>query len=184
MFTTNRYYKPNSAVYLKNGFLTVPHGVYFNQDFTISVWIKPYTYKENNRIIDFSNTISSNKRRDLISLGYSDSLSFKPWFNIIDENGNGANIDSSQELKLGEWSFVTAVLRETTGYIYINAQQTAVGKMMRPRNVVRVNNFIGRADHKFENRLANAVLDDLRIFNRALDLNEITALMNSNKNIF
>ena len=184
MFTANKYYKPNSAIHLNYGFLTVPHGVYFNQDFTISVWIKPYTYKLNNRILDFSNTLSSAMRRDMINLCYSNADSLKPVFHVIDENGNGDSIDSTQELKLGEWSFLTAVLRGTTGYIYINAQQTAAGNAVRPRNVVRVNNYIGRADNNYETRLANAVLDDLRIFNRALDLNEITALMNSNKNIF
>ena len=86
-------------------------------------------------------------------------------------------------MKIGEWAFVTAVLRGNTGYIYINGQQTAVGKMHRPRNVIRVNNYIGRPDIYPHESLANSVLDDLRIFNRALDLAEITVLMNSNKNI-
>ena len=79
---------------------------------------------------------------------------------------------------------MTAVLRGNNGYIYINAQQTASGPMTRPRNVVRVNNHIGRSDLYPIDPNANAVIDDLRIFNRALDLNEITNLMNSNKNIF
>ena len=106
----------------------------------------------------------------------------RPNFHIIDESGH-AWIASSESLKIGEWAFVTAVLRGNTGYIYINGQQTAVGEMLRPRNVIRVNNYIGRADVYPHHLDANAVLDDLRIFNRALDLSEITVLMNSNKNI-
>ena len=106
----------------------------------------------------------------------------RPNFHIIDESGH-AWIASSESLKIGEWAFVTAMLRGNTGYIYINGQQTAVGQMHRPRNVIRVNNYIGRPDNYPIDSIANAVLDDLRIFNRALNLNEITVLMNSNKNI-
>ena len=107
----------------------------------------------------------------------------RPHFDIWNDE-NPKPITSSQALKLGEWSFVTAVLRGNNGYIYINAQQTASGPMTRPRNVVRTKNYIGRSDIYPHEPNADAVIDDLRIFNRALDLNEITNLMNSNKNIF
>jgi hypothetical protein len=92
-------------------------------------------------------------------------------------------IDSSQTLRIGEWSFVTAVLRGDTGYIYINGQQTAVSKMNRPRNVIRVNNYIGRSDMYPLEKDAHCVMSDLKIFNRALDPSEIILLMNSDKNI-
>ena len=38
-FTSDRYCKLKSAVYLKQGYLQAPPGVYFSGDFTISLWI-------------------------------------------------------------------------------------------------------------------------------------------------
>ena len=182
MFTTNKYYKPNSAIYLNDGYIKVSDDVYFYQDFTISVWIKPYVFGSGARIIDFSNTVSINNRKDNIILCYSQDKSGKPSFYMFDENGKSNFIVSSQSLKIGEWSFVSAVLKENTGYIYINGQETAAGSMFRPKNILRVNNYIGKSDIYPHEPLANAVLEDLKIFNRALDINEITKLMNSNEN--
>ena len=194
MFTANKYYKPNSAIYLNNGYLTIPPGVYFYQDFTISFWIKPYSFGSWPWIFVASNTIFNSPtfpisppkdvRRDTVLLTYSGNGQIANgciFFRIIQEND--FELVSSKAIKIGEWSFVTAVLRGNTGYIYVNAQQTASGQMARPKNVLRVNNFIGRSEIGRHNVLADAVLDDLKIFNRALDLNEITILMNSNKNL-
>ena len=82
-----------------------------------------------------------------------------------------------EQLKIGEWSFVTAVLRGNTGYIYINSQESAKGEMFKPSNVTRVTNYIGTSDLTGPS-CTNAVIDDLKIFNRALDINEIEVLMN------
>ena len=185
MFTTNKYFKPNSAIHLNRGYLTIPNGIYFYQDFTISVWIKPYAFSNWEIVIDVSNTIGS-KRSDVIGLCYTTPENIgSPHLFMFDVTGSIATgITSSKALKIGEWAFLTAVLRGNTGYIYINGQQTATGYMLRPRAVTRVNNQIGNVEKLgFYEPLANAVIDDLKIFNRALDVNEITILMNSNKNL-
>ena len=38
-FTADRFDNPNSAIYLKNGYLQVPSGTYFTGDFAITAWI-------------------------------------------------------------------------------------------------------------------------------------------------
>ena len=43
-FTTDRLNKNLSCIYLKNGFLRLPAGVYFYGDFTFASWIKLYAY--------------------------------------------------------------------------------------------------------------------------------------------
>jgi hypothetical protein len=182
MFTLDKNNKPNSAIYLNDGFLTVPQGVYFYQEFTISVWIKPVFFANWARIIDFSNTVSENNRKDLVAFSYTQETNGKPQLSISNEYGFLVGVTSNQSLRIGQWSFVTAVLRGNTGYIYINGQQTAEGPMnFKPRNVERFNNYIGKPDtYEYFQQHANAVLDDLRIFNRALDPNEINLLMSSN----
>ena len=84
MFTANKYYRPNSAIQLNDGFLRVPQGVYFYQDFTISAWVKPYSYKSCARILEFSNTILPKQRRDLIIFCYT-CMDGRPHFDIMND---------------------------------------------------------------------------------------------------
>ena len=178
MLTKNKYNKSNSAIYLNNGNIEVSDDVYFYQDFTISVWIKPYVFGRWARIIDFSNSVSIKDRKDNIIICYSQDISGQPSFYMFDEKGQSKYIVSSQKHKIGEWAFVTAVLKENTGYIYINGKETATGSMFRPKNILRVNNYIGKSDIYPQEPHANADLDDLKIFDRALDIIEITKLIN------
>ncbi len=125
----------------------LPHGVYFYQDFTISVWIKPLSFQNWANILLISNSYSKTQRYDVVALTYNTiNKEARPHFVISDEKGNWSHITSSQSLRINEWSFVTAVLKGNTGYIYINGKQTAVGSLNRPRNVVRIKNNIGRDD--------------------------------------
>lgn len=50
----DRFSNP-SAIYLKNGYLRFPPGVYFGGDFSISLWIKFKSIQPSTEIIDFGN---------------------------------------------------------------------------------------------------------------------------------
>ncbi len=39
LFVSDRFCTPNSAIYLRNGYLQIPDGVYLSGDFTVTVWI-------------------------------------------------------------------------------------------------------------------------------------------------
>lgn len=58
-FSNDRLNTPSSSIYLNNGYLQVPDGVYFNGDFTITLWLKIFTHRYCSRIIDFGGTIHS-----------------------------------------------------------------------------------------------------------------------------
>ena len=53
-FGTDRLGNPNSALYLNDGYLTLPPNIYFNatDGFTISLWFKYVTTKKWQAIID------------------------------------------------------------------------------------------------------------------------------------
>ena len=56
VFSTDRLNTPYSAVYLNDGYIQIPDGIYFNGDFTISVWVKIHTHRYCSRIVDFGGT--------------------------------------------------------------------------------------------------------------------------------
>jgi hypothetical protein len=58
-FATDRLNSQYSALYLNNQYLQVPGGIYFNGDFTVTVWVKPFRQAYADRVIDFGNGASS-----------------------------------------------------------------------------------------------------------------------------
>jgi len=57
-------------------------------------------------------------------------------------------------------------LSGTTGFIYVNGIQGATGFLGVPGNVQRTSNYIGKSN--WPDRNADAVYDDLKIYNEAL----------------
>ena len=68
-FTKDRLNSDLSAVYLNNGYLQVPAGIYFNGDLTISLWIKIFQYTSNCRILEFA--LSSGISTETVFMGIS-----------------------------------------------------------------------------------------------------------------
>ena len=57
--SSNAQFVNNSYLWLNNGFVTAPSNVYFNGDFSVSVWIKVINFGTWQRIFDFGNGPSS-----------------------------------------------------------------------------------------------------------------------------
>lgn len=51
----DRFSNPSSAIYLNNGYLTLPPGIYFEGDFSTSLWIKFKSFQDGIEIYDFGN---------------------------------------------------------------------------------------------------------------------------------
>ena len=54
--TSDRFNNPNSALNFVSGYNTVPSGVYFNGDFTVTVWINYNQHASSARVLEFSNS--------------------------------------------------------------------------------------------------------------------------------
>lgn len=81
---------------------------------------------------------------------------------------------SNADIQINRWYFITAVLDGSTGKIFINVKQTAQLKQCpTPNYVVRNLNFIGKSNGPNDD-LSNAIYDDVKIFNKALDPIELT----------
>ncbi len=93
------------------------------------------------------------------------------------------NLVSNIVLTIGEWHHIAGVHKEGYSYIYINGTLTDSAQTYGPRKVLRNNNFIGRHCERPEGPYTDADIDELKIFNRALELEEIQAEMNQQYNI-
>ena len=81
---------------------------------------------------------------------------------------------------LNSWNHVAAVLKGTTGYIYINGVLSSSGTLNRPDNVNRVKNNIG-AD-TWGDAVLNGTYDEIKIYNTALSVANINLDMSIGAN--
>jgi hypothetical protein len=168
-FVPDRFCSLNSAIYFNRGYLQVPTGVYFSGDFTLTALIYLKSFQSYSRIIDFGN----GQENENVLLGLAGRTS-----QIIGFSYNSSSktyIEASSIIKLNQWYFISFVLSGTTGYIYVNGSQVATKLLLIvPNNITRTSNYIGKSN--FENiSNADAIYDEIKIYNRALTSIEISS---------
>ena len=173
-FTTDRFCNLNSAIYFNEGYLQVPTGVYFNGDFTLTVWIQLKSYQSFSRIIDFGNSFPSD---NVVITMYSGTSNLSGY---IFSGSSYSGIDTSSLIQLNQWYHVAFVLSGTTGYIYVDGIQVATSTMFQPKNVNRTRNFIGKSSNPDQN--PDAIYDDLKIYIGAMSPIEVLNEYNTSTN--
>jgi hypothetical protein len=81
-------------------------------------------------------------------------------------------IKSVTPLKLNTWIHVAVVLKGNLASIYFNGILETSGEVFKPRNIVRTSNFIGKSNWGHDAHV-DASFDEIKIFNRALYIEEI-----------
>lgn len=150
-------------------YVSLPAGVYFNGDFTIECWVYPKSFANWARIIDFGNGTGSNN----VLLAYTYGNSGAPGFYV-----EGAQFQATQTLPLNQWSHIAATLNGTTATIYINGVVAGTATFPKPVNIIRNNCYIGKSNWNGD-PYANAIYDELRIWNTAKTQAEIQSSMNT-----
>ena len=169
-FTTDRFGIPNAAIYFNQGYLEVPSGVYFSGDFTVTAWIYLKSYKYFSSILEFSNGMYS----DNIDLLMYESTSYLSTYVYKGSSKQYFKTSSSSTgINLNQWYFVTFVLNSTTGYIYVNGNQIANGTLYVPNNIIRTRNYIGGTSWYLTDYNADAIYDEIKIYEGAMPSPEI-----------
>lgn len=167
--TTNNIWSNNALDFDGgNNYVSLPAGVYFNGDFTIECWVYPKSFGNWSRIIDFGNGAGGHN----VLLAYTYGTSGAPGLYI-----EGTQIAANQTLVLNQWSHVAVTLSGNTATIYINGVAAGTGTFPTPINITRNNCYIGKSNWGGDPN-ANAVFDELRIWNIAKTQSEIQNLMN------
>lgn len=169
--TKVRFNNLNSALSFRNGYATVPTGVYFNGDLTIAAWVKVYSVGLWSRLLDFS----YNPGVDSIFLSLTNRESGYPVFSISNLN-DYTDVNSQIILPLNVWIHFMGILNGTNGKLYLNWTEVGSNSNMRiPKNISRSKCYIGKSIWNTD-AYANADFDDIRIYKRALSLEEINYL--------
>jgi len=170
-FSSDRFNNTNSALNFVNGYNIVPSGVYFNGDFTVTLWISYNQMIDWSRILEFSNLKS-----DVVALYSSWSNIGTPGWLITNGSSNSMNITFSPTLQTNRWYHVAFRFCNTNAKIYVDGVLKVAGSQLVPNNVTRTTNYIG--GNSFGDGNLNAKIDDLRIYGRCMSQNEIMNLMN------
>jgi hypothetical protein len=160
----------NNALALdgSDDYVALPPAVYFSGNFTIECWVYPRSFSNWARIIDFGNGAGSNN----VLLAYTYGTSGAPGFYV-----EGGQFAATQTLVLNQWSHIAATLNGTSATIYINGIAAGTATFTTPVNVTRNNCYIGKSNWADPN--ANAIFDELRIWNTARTQSEIQSSMNT-----
>ena len=156
-FASDRYGRPNSAVFLNNGSMQAPSGVYFSGPLTITFWIYS-TINVSNYIISFTGDSKYPSMAFYVSITPLTHLDF---------NNNGISCQQyPAQPKLFVWTHVTLIHDGTNSRIYYNGTIKSIKNCTSlPTNSLKYSNYIGNPGY--------FILDELKFFNRVMNTTEI-----------
>ena len=175
-YTQNHLGQSNSALaFSTSNYGTAPSNFYFyGGAFTISAWVKVNSMaNQYEPILDFANGPLSNNV--LFGFNKPSSQAFLRlliWYGTT----NASDFTASSEVKLKYWHFVTATHDGIAATLCVNVLACTTQTMNPPPYGNRTSNFVGNSN--WQTPLTSTYVNDLRIYNRLLSPDEITALMN------
>lgn len=171
-FTQDRFNKSDSALSFKQGYIKVPPGVYFNGNFSITTWVYVRSTGYMARFLDFG--LGARNNNVIFSL-FRNSIS-NIRLEIYDANNTWSGFDPLFLYPFNSWLHMTETFDGKYIRAYINGAFIGLNTAFTPTNVVRTSNYIGKSNWPGDS-LVDAIFDDIRIYNRCLNSDEIKALV-------
>ncbi len=171
----NRFDEPSSALRLNgtNGFIDAPDGVYFNGgNFSIGSWVRPSSFNSWSRIMDFGITSGNNN----VLLAATNGTIGRPALQTYNGTTPSTVITAPNAIALNQWVHLGFVFENGVGRLYVNGVLVNQGPQLYPQNIVRTLCYIGRSNWASDGYL-NGILDDFRIYNRAITDHELASLV-------
>lgn len=165
--TTNQY------LYMKDAYLKAPSGVYFNGDFTISVWVKVITIRQWARVLDFGGGPDS----DNVFLTLDENSTGRPFIIILNGAFEGTRQYTNTAIPLNKWVHLVTSVTGTTGKVYLDGVNTGTVTLNIAANGVRTSNYIGKSNWPGD-ALSDAYIRSLKIFNVGLSAGQVNELYN------
>ena len=164
-FVSDRFNNKDSAIEINSGYLIVPPGKYFTNNFTITIWINLKSNQTWTTIIDFGN----GRQQNNILLGF-----FYNSLNCFVFNAEHKRLLNVKKINLHEWYHISFVVNGTKGHLYLNGVEFAHSVFMLPAlGTLRSKNFIGKSNWEDIPNNSNFLIDELKIFNGALSSDKI-----------
>ena len=164
------------------------HADFNNSNFTLSIWLK--TTSDNSNYIEGSNhwayVFAKGKSYDyqygIIASGYFDKIMATSWQSA--GGGIYSAEDSYATISDGNWHLIVGVITEDNSKLYIDGNLNATNTSAYPERTWNKN---GNADLTIGGAVTmpgyfEGIVDEVRIFNRELNIDEITTLFDIGKN--
>lgn len=149
-------------------FVQLPHEVASLRQMTVCTWIRWRTDSGWQRIFDFGN--GTDHYMFLTPNGYNQ-------MRFVMKNGGDEEVLATGKLAVNTWVHVAVTLSDEAVTLYVNGEQAAQSTDMkiRPIDIRPMMNYIGRSQYVGD-PLLKAYVDDFRIYNYALSMEEIQAV--------
>ena len=162
----NRYEMLNQATEFKNGCLQIPPGVYVENDFSVTAWVNLTGKKTYIVLVSFSNE----EGRDSVWIGFKNMMFY---IEISNASNEIIPMSSVNPVSMNNWTHVAFVLKNTTGYMYLNGIENYNSPLPAPIKIDRKLNFIGQDYYNSSLYLAEAIYDNLKVYKGAMTAEEI-----------
>jgi hypothetical protein len=157
----------------------MPAGLEDNMtDFTFAAWVFWKGGDPWQRIFDFNNGPAGEYSGKYMALTAQPSNAAAVRF-VMSTGGwrNAQAIDGTVDLPKNQWAHVGLTLNGTTGTLYINGSPAGTHTInLDPKDIGATNNFLGKSAFA-ENPYLNGLLDEVRVYSRALSQVELQGLM-------
>ncbi|MBI5848814.1 MAG: hypothetical protein HZB31_12880 [Nitrospirae bacterium] len=153
----------------------------FTSGFTIGLWAKPTASGYWARFVDLGNGTANN---NILFMRRSTSNDLA--FEVYDGSGNHDMVYAENAITNNEWHYYAATM-DAAGQVKlykdglpltIVVDTTYDATTIVPTSVTRVNNYIGKSNWGADAYYTGS-MDEIAIFNRALDASEIAAIYNA-----
>jgi len=153
----------------------------FGAGMTITAWMNPHTFSQHDaRVISKSNTAATADGHWWM-LGTNNEVNARFRLKTDESDTTLTLIDSAGVIVAGEWQFITARWDGTTAYTYVNAVET--GSAAKGGTAVATDSSVPAAignqpaNDPDGHRAWDGLIDDVRIYNRALTMDELAEVM-------
>ncbi len=177
-FTFDRFDTPNSALLLDSSYLTAPTFNYFNNTgVTIMTWIKllhPNGVSVNTEfltILDFGDGCNYNNIKFQLVQSTDTQTYTLRFMTYLAGVAAATPYVSTLTIRVGEWHHIAVSYVSSVSVIfYVDgvADTASVGPFTLPATFTSYLNFIGRSCDVTDSNDLTAVLDEFKIFNKAL----------------
>lgn len=153
-----------------NNFMQLPTQIANMREMTICTWVNMRNSSKWQRIFDFGN--GTDKYMFLTPNNDSSEMSF------VMKNGGEEEKISTDNLSNYTWTHVAISISDEAVTLYVNGEEAAKSTTMtiRPSDIKPSINYIGRSQFSAD-PLIKAYIDDFRIYNYALSMEEIQDAM-------
>lgn len=149
-------------------FVQLPHEVASMRQMTVCTWVRWRTDTGWQRIFDFGN---GTDHYMFLTPNGNNQMRF------VMKNGGDEEVLAATKLKTDTWTHVAVTIADEAVTLYVNGEQVAQSADMkiRPIDIRPMMNYIGRSQYS-NDPLLKAYVDDFRIYNYALDAEEVKAV--------